>query len=216
MNSKANFDKIDLRTFALFLESALMAFSLRYYELIHNLISPNNEKKQINLKLIFHLSNIGYYLTFLTLAFKILCYYFEHTFPTYFLLNIFIIEMGTTLGFWFLFIKDTKLLFDADRGKNPWYIHMINESPKHLIPFIVLFIEILFEGFPAVKWTNIIFLLIFITTYWGISEIYTILTGTPLYNILTQINIVYRYLLYCSVILIPLLMYACIHYTINI
>lgn len=206
--------KITLRALVFVIEFALMAYSLRYYEIIHNIISPCNEKKQINLKLVFHLTNIGYYLTIITFALKVLCYYFDYNFPVSYLLNIFIIEMGITLGFWALFFKNKKLVLDLAREEKPWYIHMINESPKHLIPFTILFIEILLAGFPRITWSNTMFSMGFITIYWGISEIYTILTGAPLYTVLLYFNILYRYLMYYSVILLSILVYLSIQYLI--
>lgn len=134
--------------------TVLMAYSILCFEIVYNLFA--NDKKQIGLKFFSHLTNIGYHFTVLTLSLKV----WNNITDTSQLLHtkllplVFVAGIIITLVFWTLFARKTTLLVDKPRPSIPLYIRVLKESHKHLIPFVVLFIELFIAKFPPINTTG--------------------------------------------------------------
>lgn len=198
---------------------ALMAYSMCYFEPVYNLFfATSGGKKNISDKFFFHLTNFGYLLTVMILCVYAAGYKYEIFRIAYkeALPVVFVIQIIITVVFWILFFKNSTLVIDGKKAPQAWYRHVFCESPKHLIPFLVLFIGILVEQFPALNSGKLIVLFTFILYYWGLCEFYAFTRGRYLYGILSLLNIFQRLMAFLLVMAIAIFLYASLSWLQNI
>jgi len=189
---------------------ALVLYSLYHFEPPHNLFIRQGAKKHATKKPLLHLTNYGYLLTILVAAARILGIWSSVWWAVYLqLLPIaFTIEIIITVVFWILFMKNKSLIIDGTRAPRPWYGHLLRESPKHLIPFLVLLSEVVVLGFPRMGATGAGILMGFILVYSLASEIYTYVTGDYVYAILEKFRMPLRPVLFVGIMWISILTYS--------
>ncbi|ELA42502.1 uncharacterized protein VICG_00601 [Vittaforma corneae ATCC 50505] len=196
----------------------LITYSIYHFEPIYNVFfATSNGKKIISDKFFFQLTNIGYLFTILTLCVYIASYKYEGLRVAYrqMLPLIFVIQIIITALFWILFFKNPSLVVDGKRPSQAWYKHVFYESPKHLIPFLVLFIGVIIEQCPDIDSNKLTMLFTFILYYWGLSEFYAFTRGRYLYGILGRFNIYQRLLMFLLVMIMAIFIYMSLSWLLN-
>lgn len=202
---------LDRNSVFILIELGLIVYSTNGFEFFSNFFTKAEGKKKWRVQRYFflHLTNYGYILTTFVILARIMGIWLENWRAYYIrLLPItFTIEMAITVIFWVLFVMNKSLIINSDRGVKRWYKHLLDESPKHLAPFLILLIEAMVFDFPKMETCDAWALLGFMTIYWIINEIYTYKSGNYAYSILKKLKAPLRPLLFVGIMGIFILVY---------